>query len=119
VGLADTAPIREALQANDALVGRLEGELQGVRRTFSMGVKGLGAGVAYFLYQIGFGDRALSAELTWEAVAVGIVCAIALEVANFLFLSKRRRIRQLSAEIDEAREERRRLEKLLREASRV
>jgi hypothetical protein len=36
-----------------------------------------------------------------------------------MFLSKRQRIRRLSADLDEAKEEGRRLQKLLREANRV
>jgi hypothetical protein len=52
-------------------------------------------------------------------VGVGLLAGIVLEALNFLFLAKRQRIRRLSMDLDEAREENRRLQKLLREATRV
>lgn len=117
--LADTGPIRDALKANESLVERIEDELHGARRSFGIGVNGLGLGVAYFLYQVAFNERAIAADLAWQAVGVGLLCGIALELVNFLFLAKRQRIRRLSADLDEARDEGRRLQKLLREAGRV
>ena len=117
--LADTTPVREALQANELLVERIEDELQGARRSFGIGVNGLGAGVAYFLYQVAFHERAIGPDLAWQAAGVGLFFGVALELANFLFLAKHQRIRRLSSELDEARQEGRRLQKLLREAGRV
>ena len=84
-----------------------------------IGANGVGVGVAYFLYQIAFHERTIDTSLAWEAAGVGLFAGIVLELVNFLFLSKRQRIRRLSADLDEAREEGRRLQKLLREANRV
>jgi hypothetical protein len=117
--LADTAPVREALQANEALQERILDELHGAQRSFGIGVNGIGLGVAYFLYQIAVNERTISTELAWSAVGVGLFCGLTLELLNFLFLAKRQRIRRLSSDLDEAREEGRRLQKMLREANRV
>jgi hypothetical protein len=117
--LADTAPVREALQANEALQERIQDELHGAQRSFGIGVNGVGVGVAWFLYQIALNEATISSELAWKAVAVGLFSGGVLEIANFLFLAKRQRIRKLSSDLDEAREEGRRLQKMLREANRV
>ena len=117
--LADTAPVREALQANEALQERIQDEIQGAQRSFGIGVNGIGVGVAYFLYQVAVNERTIGSELAWAAVGVGLFAGIVLELVNFLFLAKRQRIRKLSSDLDEAREEGRRLQKMLREANRV
>jgi hypothetical protein len=117
--LADTAPVREALQANEALVERIEDELLGARRSFGIGVNGLGVGVAYFLYQVAFHERQIGTDLAWQAAGVGLFAGVVLELVNFLFLAKRQRIRRLSTDLDEAEEEGRRLQKLLRDSDRM
>jgi hypothetical protein len=117
--IADAAPLREMLYENERLVERLEDELVGARRSFGIGVNGLGVGVAYFLYQVGLREQAMSMPLVWEAVGVAIVSGALLEAANWFFLAKRQRISRLSHELDEARESGRHLAKIIREASRV
>jgi hypothetical protein len=117
--LADVGPVREALQANAAQIERIEDELHGARRSFGIGANGVGVGVAYFLYQVAFHEREIGTDLMWQAIGVGLFAGIVLELVNFLFLAKRQRIRRLSSDLDDAREEGRRLQKLLREANRV
>jgi hypothetical protein len=118
--LADTGPVREALQANEQLVERIEDELQGARRSFGIGVpNGLGVGVIYFLYQVAFNERQIGSDLAWQAAGVGLFAGVVLELVNFLFLAKRQRIRRLSSDLDEAHEEGRRLQKLLRDSDRL
>ena len=117
--LADTAPVREALQANEALQERILDELHGAQRSFGIGANGIGVGVAYAIYQIAVNEATIGSNLLWSAVGVGLFAGIVLELVNFLFLAKRQRIRRLSSDLDEAREEGRRLQKLLREANRV
>jgi hypothetical protein len=117
--LADTAPVREALQANEALQERIIDEIHGAQRSFGIGVNGIGVGVAYAIYEIAVKERMIGSDLLWAAVGVGLFAGIVLELVNFLFLAKRQRIRRLSSDLDEAREEGRRLQKMLREASRV
>ncbi|HVR70405.1 MAG TPA: hypothetical protein VMT87_06125 [Vicinamibacteria bacterium] len=117
--LSDIAPVREALQATEAQIERIQDELHGARRSFGIGANGVGVGVAYFLYQVAFHERVIDSDLAWQAAGVGLFAGIVLELLNFLFLSKRQRIRRLLADLDEAKEEGRRLQKLLREANRV
>jgi hypothetical protein len=117
--LADPAPVREALQANEAMVERIEDELQGARASFGIGVNGLGIGVLYALAQIALEERTPSRELLMEALGVALLVGFLLELANFLFLAKRQKIRRLTADLDEAREESKRLEKILRDAGQV
>jgi hypothetical protein len=117
--LADLSPVKDALNANQSLIERIEDELVGARRSFGIGVNGLGLGLAYFLYKVAFQDQTIGADLAWQAAGVGLFSGIVLELVNHLFLAKRQRIRRLLAELDEAQEEERRLEKMLREAGRI
>ncbi|HEX6739743.1 MAG TPA: hypothetical protein VF310_15790, partial [Vicinamibacteria bacterium] len=117
--IADAAPFREMLYENERLVERLEDELVGARRSFGIGVNGLGVGVIYFLVQVGLNEQSWSMALIWESVAVAVATGLLLEALNWFFLAKRQRISRLNEELDEARESRRHLEKIIREASRV
>jgi DNA-directed RNA polymerase subunit RPC12/RpoP len=117
--IADVGPLRDALQANQILTERLEAELRAARGSFGVGINGLGLGLIYALWQIMKKDRAIDATLAWEAVSVVVITGLALEAANFFFLAKRQRLRRLSTEIQEARDEGRSLQQKIREASRV
>jgi hypothetical protein len=57
-------------------------------------------------------------DLALRTVGVALVSGIALEAANYLFFAKRQRMTRLAAEIEEAREEGRRLQQKIREAGR-
>jgi hypothetical protein len=117
--LADVAPLREALADNVRLIERLEDEIQGARRSLGIGVNGIGIGVLYAIVQIGLNDRLIGADLAWESVAIAVVVGIGLELANHLFLAKRQRIQRLSADLKEARDAGRHLQKVIREAGRL
>ena len=117
--LADVAPLREALADNVRLVERLEDEIQGARRSLGIGVNGLGIGVLYAIVQIGLNDTPISAALGWQALGLAVLVGIGLELANHLFLAKRQRIQRLSADLKEAREAGRHLQKVIREAGRL
>jgi hypothetical protein len=117
--IADVGPLRDALQANKALIDRLDAELRHARGSFGLGVNGFGVALAYALWQIMRNEHPIDAGLAWEAAGVAIVTGLALEAANFFFLAKRQRMRRLSDEIDEARTEGRSLEQKIRDASRV
>jgi hypothetical protein len=60
----------------------------------------------------------IALDLVLRTVGVALVSGIALEAANYLFLAKRQRMTRLAAEIEEAREEGRRLQQKIREAGR-
>ncbi len=117
--LADVGPLKDALVQNEHLVNRLEAELAHTRASFGIGANGVGIGVAYMLYQLGFKGAALNGELVGNAVGVAVVTALLLEVANFLFLAKRQAMTRISAELEEAEEEGARLRQSIRDASRM
>jgi len=117
--IADVAPLKEALEANESLVDRLEAELRHARGSFGVGVKGLGLALIYALWQIMRNDHPIDTALAWQAAMVAIFSGLTLEALNYFFLAKRQRLRRLGAEIDEAREEGLALQQKIREASRV
>ena len=117
--LADIAPLREALHANQSMIGRLEDELRGARHSVGLGANGLGIGVAYFIYQVALHDMPMTTDLIVRAVMVAVVSGIALELLNYVALAKRKHIRRISHDLDEARDEGRALQQKIRDASRV
>src|SRR5262245_42630582 len=116
--LADTAPLKESLTQNEHLVHRLESELAHARASFGIGANGIGIGVVYMLYQLGFKGAPLGGELIGNAAGIALVTGLLFEVANYLFLAKRQQMTRISAELEEAEEEGARLRQLIREASR-
>jgi len=117
--LADVAPLKEALRTAHMQVERLEDELQGARRSFGIGVNGLGIGVAYAIYLVATQEHAMDMELATKAITAMIVSGLGLELLNYFFLAKRQRVRRLSAELHDAREIADELEQKIRESARV
>ncbi len=117
--LADLAPIKDALRANDQLVSRLHDDLKATRMTFGAGLNGIFFGLGLFAWRIVHDGELVSADLVLHAVAVAAGVGVVIEVANYLFLAKRARLSRLAAEIHEAEEEGRRLQQRIREAGRV
>lgn len=117
--LADVAPVKDSLAQNEQLVNRLEAELHHARASYGIGANGIGLGVVYMLYQLGFKGAALNGELIGNAAGIALVTGLLLEVANYLFLAKRQHMTRISAELEEAEEEGARLRQLIRDASRM
>ena len=117
--IADVAPLKEALRANEVMIDRLEDELHGARRSFGIGVNGMGIGVAYAIYLVAFQEHALDAQLATKAILTMVVSGVALELVNYFFLAKRQKVKRLSAELDEARQHSQELQQKIRESSRV
>jgi predicted RNase H-like nuclease (RuvC/YqgF family) len=117
--LADVTPLKEALRSNNMMIERLEDELQGARRSFGIGVNGLGIGVAYAIYLVAFQEHTLDMELATKAIAAMVGSGIFLELLNYFFLAKRQRVKKLSAELEEARQISDELEQKIRESSRA
>jgi DNA-directed RNA polymerase subunit RPC12/RpoP len=117
--LADIAPLREALHANQSMIGRLEDELRGARHSVGLGANGLGIGVAYFIWQVALHDMPMTTDLILRAVMVAVASGIVLELLNYVALAKRKHIRRISHDLDEARAEGRALQQKIRDASRV
>jgi hypothetical protein len=116
--LADIGPLRDALKANQSMIGRLEDELRGARHSIGLGANGLGIGVAYLIWQVALEDMPFSTDLIWRTVIVGVVSGIVLELLNYVALAKRKQMTRLTDELDAAREEGRALQQKIREASR-
>lgn len=117
--LADIGPLRDALHANQSMIGRLEDELRGARHSVGLGANGLGIGVAYLIWQVALKDMPFSTDLIWRSVMVGVASGLALELLNYVALAKRKQIRRISGELDAAHAEGRALQQKIREASRV
>ncbi len=117
--LADLAPLKEALQANQERIARLEDELRGARRAFGVGANGLGIGLIYALWQVTQNEALWDVALIRTAVLVALASGIVLELANYLFLAKRQRIGKVTQEIEALRSESRQLDQKVREASRL
>lgn len=117
--LADVAPLKDAVRANEQLIARLEEDLRETRSSFGIGANGIIVGILYAGWLVAFKQQMLGVDLLQSALLVAAGTAVALEAANFLFLSKRRRMSRLASEIEEAQEEGRRLQQKIREAGRV
>lgn len=116
--LADVAPLRDEIRSTELRLHSLESDLARVRRGFGIGVNGLLAGVIYVVHRIGWRDEQLSAALLWKAAGVALLAGVLLELANFLFLGKRRRLSQLSRQIKDHRAHVRELQARIQEGSR-
>jgi DNA-directed RNA polymerase subunit RPC12/RpoP len=117
--LADVGPLRDALKANEAMVGRLEDELRGARHSIGLGANGLGIAVVYLIWQVALRDQPFSSDLLRQAVMIGVASGIALELLNYLALSKRKAISRITNDLEETRAEGRALTQKIRETSRV
>jgi hypothetical protein len=117
--LADVGPLKDALQANEMQQSRLEAELRAARASFGIGVNGIGLSVAYAIWQVGFKDRQIALDLLWEVIGVAVLCGVLLEMANYLFLAKRKVMSRLSEEIEDLETEASALKLKIRDASRV
>ena len=119
VVLADVAPLREALAQNQHATNRIKADLAQARASFGIGANGIGIGVIFAIYQVGLKGEALSMNLLWNAIGIAIVSGLLLEAANWAFLAKRHAMTRLSAELEEAQDEARRLRQKIRDATRV
>jgi hypothetical protein len=115
---SDLAPLKSALDDLAARRERLEDELRGARGHLGFGLHGLWIGLIYVLYQVTLNEHGLSVALLASGVGISILCAVLLEVLNFLFMAKRIRIERLSSEIEELQQEETAARHRLREATR-
>jgi hypothetical protein len=94
-------------------------DLSRARGSFGIGVNGLGIGVVFILYQMGWKGEPLSGNLIANAIGVAIVTGLLLEAANWAFLAKRQRMMRLSEELQELEAEARELRQKIRDATRL
>ena len=117
--LADVAPLKEQVRENQKRIEDLEADLRHASASLGVGANGLGVGVIWVLYQVGLKDALLSTGLFWQAAGLALVSGLLLELCNYLFLAKRHRMTQLSAEIATLKGEGRQLQQKIRDASRA
>jgi hypothetical protein len=117
--MADPTPLRDSLAQNHRTQERLMADLSRARGSFGIGVNGLGIGVVFILYQMGWKGEPLSGNLIANAIGVAIVTGLLLEAANWAFLAKRQRMMRLSEELQELEAEARELRQKIRDATRL
>jgi hypothetical protein len=117
--LLDVEPLKGALREAQDRLARLEDEMRGARANLGIGVNGLGLGLIFVLVKIVWEEQLLSTELILKAAAIALGSGVLLELMNFFFLAKRRRIVHLTAEIAAGKGEVAQLRQRLREATRV
>jgi hypothetical protein len=114
--IADVEPLRHELRAAQQRISSAEKDLARARASLGIGANGLGLGVLYVVAKVALEEQPLSRELILSAVAIAIVTGILLELANFLFLAKRREMARLSAEISEMEKDSQDLQRRIRES---
>jgi hypothetical protein len=115
--VADVAPLRDQVRQNEQRIERLENELRAARGSIGIGANGIGVGVIYLLVKLAWDEQLLTRELIVNALLIALLCGVALELANFMFLSKRRLMDQLSEEIEIMTNETKELQRKIREGS--
>ena len=98
--IADVAPLRDALRANQRLVERLEDELRGARHSIGIGANGVGIGVVYFIWQVALKEQPIT--LTSRDAALVAWVGLVLELVNYLALAKRQAISRISRDLEDA-----------------
>jgi hypothetical protein len=117
--MADVTPLRDALAQNQHMVNRIQADLAQARASLGVGANGIGLGVAFVVYQVGWKGEPLSMSLLWNAIGIAIITGLLLEAANWAFLAKRQAMTRLSAELDEAQAEARQIRQKIRDATRL
>src|SRR5262245_3073977 len=116
--ISDVGPLRDEMKSTQQRVSALESDLARARASFGIGVNGLGIGLLFVVSQVMLEDKNISRELLVNAAAIAAVSGIALELANFFFLAKRREMSRISGEIAEATREVNSLQQKIRESLR-
>lgn len=115
---ADVDPLRDALQLGQRRERELERELARARASIGIGVNGLGLGLLYVVAKVGLEEQLLTRELVLTGVGIAVAAGIALELANFLFLAKRRQLSRISEELERVASENERLQRQIKGALR-
>ncbi|MGE0455403.1 MAG: hypothetical protein AB7O37_15135 [Vicinamibacteria bacterium] len=116
--IADVGPLRDELRFAQQRVAGLESELARARASFGIGANGLGLGVLYIVAQVALEEQELTRGLIGTAVAIALASGVALELANYLFLAKRREMARLSADIETLQGDVRQMQAKIRESLR-
>ena len=114
--IADATPVREALRANQQRRERLATELKEARASLGIGINGALIGLLYVVAKIALEDQPLTKPLIVTAALLAVGVGMMLELANFLFLQKRRAIKRLTEDIATLQAEAKDMQRMLREA---
>lgn len=114
--IADLTPFRDEVRAKQQQISDLEAELGRAKASFGIGANGFGLGVMYVVAKVGLEEQELSAELVGFGVAIALVSGALLELANLLFLAKRREMTRLGEEITQAQAELREAQRKIKES---
>ena len=115
--IADPLALRETLRDVKQAIEQAERELQTARASWGIGVNGFGIGVLYVVTRMALEDWHLNQALIGRGIAISLVVGILLELANYLFLAKRKAISRLTEQIRLATAERKELERRIRGSS--
>jgi hypothetical protein len=114
--IADLTPLRDEVRAKQHQIKDLEHDLAKAQASIGIGANGLGLGVMYVIAQVGLEEKPLTGWLIGIGVAIALVTGIGLEVANLLFLAKRREMTRLSEETAQAKAELRESQRKIKES---
>jgi len=118
LAIADVEPLRQEIRFTRQRIASLETDLARARASFGIGANGLGLGVLYIVAKVALEEAPLSRDLFVTAAVIAVVTGLLLELANFLFLAKRREMSRISADITELQKEVRERERKIRESVR-
>ncbi|MEO8499351.1 MAG: hypothetical protein ABI565_00450 [Vicinamibacteria bacterium] len=115
--IADLQALQDSLRQIRLEIATTSRELQSARASWGIGVNGLGLGVLYVVAKVALEERPLNRELLLEAAGIALVVGVLLELANSLFLAKRKAISDLTERLKRAETEQREIQRKLRAAS--
>jgi hypothetical protein len=101
----DLTPLKEELRGYQGRIHELQRELTKARASFGIGANGLGLGVLYVVAQVALEEKPLDSALIGMGVAISLITGALLELANLLFLAKRREMTRIGEEITQVQAE--------------
>ena len=116
--IADPLALRETLRQIKVDIEATKRELQTARASWGIGVNGFGIGLLYVVARMFLEQRRLSQELVVRAIVLSLLVGVLLELANYLFLAKRKAISRLSEQLRRSVADQRETERKIRESSR-
>jgi len=116
--IADPLALQDMLRQTRMDLAQTTRDLQRARASWGIGVNGLGLGLLYVVAKVALEERPLNQALFMEAAGLTVVVAVLLEVANHLFLAKRKAMSQLSEQLKRLEAEQRELQRKIRASTR-
>ena len=114
--IADIGPLQDQLHMNEQRQRRLQAELAEAYASWGIGVNGFLVGLLYIVSKVALEDQIVDRAMLIYAAAISVVVGILLELANYLFLAKRKAISRLMADIAELQAESKEAQRKIRDA---